>query len=187
MMSVSNERPSGTLSLLFGTPANRLLLFGGRALMHILDGMLGVFLCLSFGVIFLQLDVVHVNILLLVLCIFVTAFATSALGLLLGSISLLTRDIFLLGNIAYWGMVVLCGVNFPIQKLPTWLRAVSWSLPLTRGIASCRAVIAGDSLSKVLPLLLGEVSVGLAYFVLGYIFFHQLETVAKRRGTLELF
>lgn len=187
MMSVSNERPSGTLGLLFGTPANRLMLFGGRALMHVLDGMLGVFLCLSFGIIFLRLDIGNADIPLLILCIFVTTFATSALGLLLGSISLLTRDIFLLGNTVYWGMTVLCGVNFPVRKLPMWLQAASSGLPLTRGIAASRAIIAGANPSRVLPLLVGEVGVGLVYFVLGYVVFHRLEIVAKRRGTLELF
>lgn len=124
---------------------------------------------------------------LLILCIFVTTFATSALGLLLESISLLTRDIFLLGNTVYWGMTVLCGVNFPVQKLPAWLQAISSGLPLTRGIAASRALIAGAGPGEALPLLLGEVGIGIVYFVLGYVVFCQLEMVAKRLGTLELF
>ena len=41
-MSIGGDRWTGTLPYLFGTPANRLMLFFGRAFMHILDGTLGV-------------------------------------------------------------------------------------------------------------------------------------------------
>jgi len=66
-------------------------------------------------------------------------------------------------------------------------RAVSSGLPLTRGIAASRALIAGAGPGEALPLLLGEVGIGIVYFVLGYVVFCQLEIVAKRLGTLELF
>src|SRR5215211_6722657 len=38
-MSIGGERDAGTLPYLFGTPANRLSIFLGRAFMNILDGM----------------------------------------------------------------------------------------------------------------------------------------------------
>lgn len=41
-MSISGDRWEGTLAYLFGTPANRLLMFVGRAFIHVIDGMLGV-------------------------------------------------------------------------------------------------------------------------------------------------
>lgn len=41
------ERLTGTLPYLFGAPANRMAMFAGRSLVHILDGMLGVFIGLG--------------------------------------------------------------------------------------------------------------------------------------------
>ncbi|MCH7588260.1 MAG: hypothetical protein IIC78_09585 [Chloroflexi bacterium] len=55
-MSISGERWEGTLAYLFGTPANRLLMFVGRAFIHVIDGMLGVVIGLSWGVMLLGLD-----------------------------------------------------------------------------------------------------------------------------------
>jgi ABC-2 type transport system permease protein len=74
------------------------------------------------------------------------------------------------------------GFCFP---LPGWTRAVSWFLPLTRGIASARQIIAGASLAEVVPLLADELLIGLVYICLGYSLFRRFEFQAKRRGTLE--
>lgn len=37
-MSIGGDRWEGTLPYLFGTPANRMMMFFGRAFMHIIDG-----------------------------------------------------------------------------------------------------------------------------------------------------
>ena len=65
------------------------------------------------------------------------------------------------------------------------MQALSNILPLTRGIASARALIAGGSMGDVLPLLVQELGIGLAYGLLGYFLFKWVEVSAKRRGTLE--
>jgi len=74
-----------------------------------------------------------------------------------------------------------------LTQLPSWIQAVSYALPLTRGILAARAIVGGADLFEVAPLLLGELSVGLVYFVVGYILFAVIEVVAKRRGTLDVF
>jgi hypothetical protein len=65
--------------------------------------------------------------------------------------------------------------------------ATSSVLPLTRSISAARLLIQGASLTEVIPLLLGELVVGLAYALLGYLLFAVLEVEAKKRGTLEVF
>jgi hypothetical protein len=65
------------------------------------------------------------------------------------------------------------------------MQAISNVLPLTRGIASARALINGASMQAVLPLLAQELGIGLAYGLVGYFLFQWVEVSAKRRGTLE--
>ena len=60
-------------------------------------------------------------------------------------------------------------------------------MPLTRGIAAARLLVQGASLAEVMPLLLGELAVGLVYSLLGYLLFAVFEIEAKKRGTLEVF
>jgi len=63
---------------------------------------------------------------------------------------------------------------------------ISDYLPLTRGIASSRMIIAGQGLADVWPLLVQEFGIGMMFALLGYTLFRWFEFTAKKRGTLEV-
>jgi ABC-2 type transport system permease protein len=184
--SISGDRWEGTLAYLFGTPANRLALFVGRAFMHVLDGMLGVFIGLFWGVTLLGLDLSHTDPGALILTILITTFSTSGLGLLLGCLSLVTRNVMFVNNTVYFLLMVFSGANIPVDALPTWMQTISYALPLTRGIAAGREIIAGAEYHSVTGLLSSELFIGVMYVFLGYTMFRWFEMQAKRRGTLEV-
>jgi ABC-2 type transport system permease protein len=184
-MSISGDRWEGTLPYLFGTPANRLAMFVGRAFMHVIDGMLGVVIGLTWGVLLLGLDLSQTDPLALGLTILITTFSTSGMGLLLGCMSLVTRNVMFINNTIFFLLLVFSGANVRLERLPVWAQTISQGLPLTRGIASARAIIAGAELIEVLPLLRMELIIGGLYVGIGYAFFRWFETQAKRRGTLE--
>lgn len=94
------------------------------------------------------------------------------------------RDAFV-NNTMYFLLLIFSGANVPLAALPAWMQAVGWALPLTRGIAAARALIAGGRLADVAPLLSGETLLGAAYVLAGYLLFQWFEYQAKRRGTLE--
>lgn len=185
-MSIGGDRWTGTLPYLFGAPANRLTIFFGRAAIHILDGMMGVVIGLGWGALLLGLDLSRTDPLALGLTILVTAFSTSGLGLMLGSLSLITVNVMFVNNLIYFMLLIFSGSNLDLAKLPAIMQAISQAIPLTRGIASARLLIAGGSLADVMPLLVQEVVIGLIYALVGYVMFRWFETQAKRRGTLEV-
>jgi ABC-2 type transport system permease protein len=137
------------------------------------------------GVVLLGLDLSQTDPLALGLIILITTISTSGLGLLMGCLSLITRHMMFVNNTVYFLLLVFSGANVPLMALPGWMRVVSQFLPLTRGIASARSVIAGASLAEVASLLAGELLIGLVYIFLGYSLFRWFEFQAKRRGTLE--
>jgi ABC-2 type transport system permease protein len=184
-MSIGGDRLEGTLPYLLGAPANRLAMILGRAFMHILDGMLGVFLAFGWGAVLLGLDLRAANPAALLLVILVTTISTAGLGLLLGCLSLITRNVMFVNNSVYFLLLIFSGANVPIDRLPAWMQAISWSLPLTRGVASARRVIAGGTLRDVIGMLASELLLGAVYVLLGYALFHWFEVEAKRKGTLE--
>jgi ABC-2 type transport system permease protein len=186
-MSISGDRWEGTLPYLFATPANRLSMFVGRAFMHIIDGMLGVVIGLTWGVLLFGLDLSKTDPMALALTILITTFSTSGLGLLLGCFSLITRNVMFLNNTVFFLLLIFSGANVPLEKLPAWALSISRVLPLTRGIESARLIIDGASLSQVMPLLSTELLIGLFYTFAGYLLFRWFELQAKRRGTLEAF
>jgi ABC-2 type transport system permease protein len=186
-MSVGGDRQEGTLVYLFGTPANRLTMFVGRALIHIVDGVIGVAIALTWGVVLLGLDLSHTDFPALLLTILITTFSTAGLGLLLGCMSLITLNVMFINNSVYFLLLVFSGANVPVAILPAWMQIISQALPLTRGIAAARILIAGGRLADVASLLGGELLLGVIYITLGYLMFRWFEIQAKRRGTLEAF
>jgi ABC-2 type transport system permease protein len=88
-------------------------------------------------------------------------------------------------NTVYFLLLIFSGANVDLAVLPGWMQALSNALPLTRGIASARVLIAGASLQEILPLLVQEIGIGLVYGLLGFFLFRLVEVTAKRRGTLE--
>jgi ABC-2 type transport system permease protein len=186
-MSIGGDRWEGTLAYLFGTPANRMAMFVGRAFLHLIDGFFGVLLAFGWGVLIFGLDLSAADPATLGLAILISTFSTAGLGLLMGCLSLVTLNVMFINNTVYFMLLVFSGANVPVAVLPNWMQAISFCLPLTRGIAAARLIIRGASLSEVAPLLIGEVVVGTIYALLGYSLFRWFELQAKRRGTLEAF
>ena len=186
-MTVGRERNEGTLIYLIGSPANRLVVFMGRATFNILDGMLAVVLGFMWGVLLLGLDLSTANLAGLSLTILVTTASTCGLGLLMGSVSLVALNVMFINNTVYFLLLLFSGANIPLATLPAWMQTVSAALPLTRGIRAGRLFVRGASLADVWPLLVGELAVGLAYALVGFVLFSWFETQARRRGPLEAF
>jgi ABC-2 type transport system permease protein len=184
-MSITGDRWDGTLPYVFGAPANRLVVFVGRAFIHVIDGYFGVLLGFFWGITLLGLDLSHTDLSALGLTTLVTTLSTSGLGMLLGCLSLMTRNVMFVNNTVFFMMLLFSGANVDINTFPAWMQSVSYSMPLTRGILAARKIVAGADLSQVSNLLSTEFLFGVIYVAVGYLLFRWFEMQAKRRGTLE--
>lgn len=173
-MTVGRERNMGTLIYLIGSPANRLVIFMGRAFFNILDGMLGVVIGFIIGTL-LGLDLSTTNLPGLALTILISSFSTCGLGLMLGSISLTALNIMFVNNTFFFLLLVFSGANLQLDKMPAWVQSISKFLPLTRSIQSARLLINGATLTEVSSLLTSEIAIGLAYALAGFTFFRWFE------------
>jgi ABC-2 type transport system permease protein len=180
--TVANERHFGTLPMLLASPANRLVTFLSRATVNVLDGIVTVLIGLGITVLVFGLDLHRANLWLLALCVVLISLTTAGLGLLFGSLGLIMRDAITIANVVYYLLLVLCGVNFPVSRLPAVFQAISYGLPLTRGVQAAREAAAGASISQVGDLLSGELLVGVLYAMCGYALFRWFEAYARRGG-----
>ena len=186
-MSIGGDRWDGTLAYLFGSPANRLVLFFGRSLIHIFDGMVGVAIAFTWGIVLFGLRFSPDRLGLLAVAVLTVVFSTSGLGLLMGCIGLITRNVMFVNNTVYFLLLLFSGANVPLANLPGWIRGISSFLPLTHGIAAARMIIGGSGGPReVGTLLMQEVLVGLLYLAIGYALFRNFEVKAKKKGTLEV-
>jgi ABC-2 type transport system permease protein len=107
--------------------------------------------------------------------------------MVLGCIGLRSKDFFFAANLAYFLMLLFCGVNVPSSVLPGWMSAIGHCLPLTHGIEAAREIAGGGDLADVSGLLWTELGIAVAYAAAGYLFFRLLETASRRSAVLDAF
>ena len=184
-MTISGERDFRTLPYLIASPASRGPLFLGRPLVHIIDGTLSTITAFFIGVLVFGLDLKQSNLLLVALSVLVISITSSGLGLILGSLSLRTREASTISAIAYFVLLVFCGVNLPVESLPRSMQWISYCLPLTRGIAAARQAMNGMEWHIVVYQLVEELLVGCIYFSVGYFLFRWFEKLSLVDGQIE--
>lgn len=184
---LSSEKHSGTLPLLIASPSSRAGIFLPRTCLHILDGLVAVFLGFAVAALLFGFRLRPDQWAAFVLVFAVASLCAMSFGLIISCLGLLTRDLNLILNISSSLLLGLTGANFPLSRLPAWLQGFSQALPLTRSIALCRAIQAGAKLTENWQLLLGEVLLALAFMSLGVFLFRLIEGIAIKRGVLELF
>ena len=185
-MTIGGEKQFGALSYLLGSPAPRGAVFIGRAFFHIIDGFVAVLIALPIAILVFHLDLTQTNFLLagiMLSCSF--ALPATGLGFIMGVVTLLSRDGWMITSTLALAFYVLIGVNFPIDMLPPALKSISLALPMTRGIQAARLALNGASFTELVPLLVGEVLIGLAYIIFGYALFRGVERISFKNGALD--
>jgi ABC-2 type transport system permease protein len=189
VFSVTNitghDKWDGTLPLMLATPASRLPLFVGRAMMHVLDGLISVAISFSFAAFLFGVDFGQANAVALIITVILTAFTMTGYGLLIGGLAFHFRDPMIFANIFTFILLIFCGVNFPIEALPPPVQLVSYAFPLTYGLMAARGAIVGATLADVSITLGLQLIVGIASIMLGYFFFQAFERSARKTGKME--
>ena len=179
------DKWDGTLPLVLATPANRLPLFIGRAMIHVFDGILSAAISFVFAAFIFGVDFGQTNPLALVVAIFLTAFTMAGFGLLIGGFCFFFRNPLVFANIFTFCLLIFCGVNFPVSSLPAAIQPVSYIFPLTYGLTAARNAIIGQDLIQIAPTLAIQLVVGVASMLIGYILFRSFENNARRTGRME--
>jgi ABC-2 type transport system permease protein len=183
----SEEKWQGTLIPLIATPADRFPLFVGRATFQILNSMATIAVGFFYASEVFGVDMSRTDFMALALVILVTSLAMTGFGLMLGSVGLYLRTAMIIANIFLFIGLLLCGVNFPVTNLPTWLQPFSYAIPMTYGTIAARAAVQGSSLADLAPVLLQEIGAGISSILVGYLLFLGFETLARRKGAFEEF
>ncbi|WIV12465.1 ABC transporter permease [Proteiniborus sp. MB09-C3] len=188
-VNLISERSVGTLKILIASPANKFKLFVSKSTFHILDGMITVFIGLLTGIVFLNLRIPLHTIPYFLISLIAAIFTACSMGLFIGSIGLVTRDINLLLNLSSMLLMSLSGVNFPTEKLPFFLERISHILPLTNALKASRLLISPAIVSyeAVGMYIFKELVIGVSYCIIAYITLKIMEGLAKNKATLDIY
>lgn len=184
VMTIANERQFGTLPYLLATPAGRLAVFHGRAVLPTVHGAAIAAFGLVIGWLMFDVPLEATASAPLAATVVVTAASCSAFGIALGAICLRANDIWVSTNLAYGLLLLVSGASVPPGQLPSWLAMAGKALPLRHGIEAARRLASGSTLTDVAGPIGREVLVGLGYAVLGYGLLRLAEVEDRRRTTL---
>jgi ABC-2 type transport system permease protein len=184
-MAVANERWFGTLGPLLASPANRAAVFLGRGVPVLANSVFVSAFGFTVGVVLLHFRPGWDAVPALATVVLASALASTAFGMLLGSIGLRAKDFMFAANMANFLLLLFCGVNVPLDVLPGWMQAISRGLPLTHGIAAGRRIADGASLGSVGGLVWTELGIAAAYAAAAYVAFRVLEWESRRSAVLD--
>lgn len=98
--------------------------------------------------------------------IFLAGLAFASLGLIMTAVSPSYDFFTYYFTLVLTPMMLVCGVFYPVEQLPSWLRAVSDVLPLTHAVAIARPLMNGTVPPAVLtPLLVLAAYACTAYYI----------------------
>lgn len=183
----SFERQTGTLELLFLSPANRLVLVianGAGALVQ----NTWVFTCFTAAML-TAFDVVRVAHPAMFVVVFLALLLPAvAWGALLNALLIFSRDSAFLFILFSEPMSFASGVRLPVFALPVWVGTIASLLPLTGSLVVVRgALLDGDGLGELAPHLLGLGALSVVLVVLAAVVLRVGEHRARRTGRLRLF
>lgn len=182
---LGEDRQAGFLPYLLAAPANHVWVILGRCATLYFDAVLSSLLALFAvgaitGTIPEPMRVLYALPAFLLICI-----TLAAMGLLIGSLALLTRSYMVIANFLYYVMLILCGVNYPLKLLPPSVQIMGQLLPMTHGLDAVRALLMGSSYASVASSLAMEALIGVIYSIIAYLVFQYQRHLAWKKGSTE--
>ncbi|HWQ16099.1 MAG TPA: ABC transporter permease [Roseiflexaceae bacterium] len=186
--SIQWERWEGTIEYTFMAPISRLTHLLGQAAFAVLYGVLHTSVILTIVAVFFQVDLSHANLPSMLLIIVAGSTSFIGLGMLAAVLPLLSPEKGLqMTNIIKALVLLVSGVYYPIEVLPTWLQPAAQVSPAYYMLSGMRAALLdGTSVSQaLLPYIVPLVITGAVTIPVGLAAFMRAERYAKATGKLK--
>ncbi len=177
------QRYQGTLELLVAAPVPFVLVLVPLTLATATIGVYSLTATLLWGWLLFDVPLRVAHPLELALAVPATVLGLGMLGLVLASTFVLYRHANALANLLEYPVWLVTGLLVPLTLLPAWTRPIAWALAPTWGVRAIRAAALGG---RPGPAILACLALAVAYAVVGTLFLHLFERLARDRATLSL-
>ena len=169
------ELREGTLETLLLSPAPRSKYFIGCLLEQTTRALLEFGTVLVVGAL-LGADLKYFLSVQTLAAILLAILSFFCLGITLSSVMLYTRDTYLTQNTLFVMMSLVCGITYPIQYLPGWVRNLAQVFPLTPAVTLFRNVVIGhEDLANDYLLVVQIVLLSITYLLIGAVWYKFME------------
>ncbi|MCL2376848.1 MAG: ABC transporter permease [Defluviitaleaceae bacterium] len=181
------ERFNGRLRAIMVSPTSKLTVIMYNGISSIVVGFLTISAAFIIGGLIFGVQFSDINFGMFVLAILAAAFTCVGLGLFLAVFALITDSMYLVLNTLAMLLIIFSGANFPVSQLPVFAQYIANIFPLYRSVAAANLSMGGNFSAEFQQLLLGEIALGLAYYLAAFVLIKVIERIAIRKATLEMF
>jgi len=185
--TVAWERWEGTIEYTFMAPLSRSAHMAGMAAHAVLYGLIRAVLLFGVVVLFFDLSMPKADFVAALVVTIVASVSFAGIGMMTAVLPLVSPEKGAqLGFVAQGMLLVVSGVYYPVDVLPSWMQWISTISPATYALNGARsAILDGAGLSSMWPELLALVVIGAVSLPIGLALFAAGERYAKRHGKLK--
>ena len=197
-MSVAYERWEGTLEYTFMAPVPRFVHLAGLSVFALCNSIVITTSVLLGLMLFTDITLAGANLGGVIVVLLASTLAFVGLGVMAAALPVLSPERGAEGTHIFQGSLLLVsGVYYPVDVLPTWVQPLSALSPATYTLSACRKLVgignpattaerlAAAPLSAVTGELVVLVAMGFVLIPLGLWVFGRVESWAKRTGRLK--
>lgn len=183
---INRERWSGTLSIIYTTPADFRLIILGKILGNtILSSFTFLVSYITARVLFRTNFIIEQGRLFIIafICMII---CFSVISIFLAYLLTLSRKTTLYMNLLEYPVIFLCGFVFPIEILPKWIQNISYILPPTWAVKLLRVSVLGGEISIFLDILYKLILTTGICIILTILLYKIIDRQVRIYGTLEM-
>lgn len=138
--AIAYEKDTGTLAGFLAAPISRVSIIGGKALGHMIRGLIQATVSLALAIILFGVTI-QGDLMLVMLTLFLGVYSFVGLGIALTSVAEDEETAAMIMMTLTFPMIFLSGVFFPIQMMPDFMQTISHWLPFTYAVDAMRRIM----------------------------------------------
>jgi ABC-2 type transport system permease protein len=184
--STAWERWAGTMPLLVASPTSAVLVFAGRSVWVLADGLASAVGAFFVAAAIFGIELPWPRVLLVVPLALLVGLSSYALALFLGGWVVRAPSMRnVASNVTHTTIMAIGGVNVPLAFYPGAVRGFAHVLPLTHGLEAIRDLLHGTGAAAILANAGLEAAVGAGWLALAFVTFDRWAEHGRRDGSIE--
>jgi ABC-2 type transport system permease protein len=185
--TVAWERWEGTIEYTFMAPLSRSMHLAGQGVFAILYGLIRAVLLFVVVAFFFDLSLPVADYLAALVVLVIASVSFIGIGMMTSVMPLISPEKGMqLGFIAQGMLLVVSGVYYPVDVLPTWMEWIAVVSPATYALDGIReAILEGAGLGTMWDEIWPLILIGIVSIPLGLAVFRRGEQYAKKHGKLK--
>ena len=185
---INRERMMGTLPLIISVPVRFEIIMLGKIIGNTLLGALSILITFVFVKIAFSVQVAVSHPVAFLLTFLLSIIGFMAVAMLLAVIFTISRKSAILMNCMEYPIFILCGILFPLDMLPVWLKPLSYILVPTCSAKLLRQCVLGiENTGAFGNELMIMLILTVLYFVLSVYLFRIIDKKVRIKATLEVY